>query len=154
MAHGSSSSGRQLREADGREALREHAARRAHEARTAYGSLIDEAAIMRMLADRAVVRYPTTIRFDAAPLQPGEFAYAEPQGDGPSLAYCVNVHPKFADRRDLLPMLIAYHIVRINYGDIATHEEAEIFGATLLGLDVNAYYDRLCLLADEIGQEG
>jgi len=139
--------------ADAREALLEHAARRAREARDAYGPGIDHATILRMLTDRAVVRYPTTIRYDAAALQPGEFAHAEPQGAGPALEYCLHVHPRFADQPDLLPLLISYHLVRINYGDVATHAEAETFGATLLGLDVDEYYERLCLLADGIGQE-
>ena len=38
----------------------------------------------------------------------------------------------------------------INYGDIATHEEAELFGATLLGLDQEHYYATLCKLADSL----
>ncbi len=35
----------------------------------------------------------------------------------------------------------AYHLVTVNYGDVATHEEAEVFGATLLDLDQDDYDD-------------
>jgi hypothetical protein len=36
----------------------------------------------------------------------------------------------------------------INYGSIVETPEAELYGATLLGLEVEAYYQALCELAD------
>ncbi len=47
-------------------------------------------------------------------------------------------------------MLIAYHLVVPNYGDIAGADEAELFGATLLGLEVHDYYQALCAASDEV----
>jgi hypothetical protein len=38
----------------------------------------------------------------------------------------------------------------VNYGEIVSHEEAELFGATLLGMDVEEYYRALCDLADGV----
>jgi hypothetical protein len=150
MTNEQTTTGRQLTAQDTRTALHEHAARRAAEARAAYGPVIDYATVLRMLDDRAVVRYPTTIAFDASPLEPGEFAHAERNQDGAEAGYCLCVHPTFKHREDVLPLLIAYHLVRINYGDVATHEDAEVFGAALLGMEVDDYYERLCTLADAI----
>lgn len=134
---------------DARIALRDHVVGRAREARRRYGA-VDWATMQRILTDSAVVRYPTEVRFDARPLEPGEFACAQPLGDTPAEGFRLFVHPAFAGRDDVLPALVAYHLVRVNYGEIATHEEAELFGATLLDLDREDYYRTLCALADSV----
>lgn len=127
-------------------------------ARLSHGMYIDAETILRMLDDRAVVRYPVEVRFDAEPLEPGEFAMPIAVGDHPSAGYCLFMHPCFEQQPEVWPLLIAYHIPSINYGDIVTHDEAEHFGATLIGLDAEAYYGALCELADSIpgapGQPG
>ena len=143
-----------LTEQDGRQSLHDHVVEKAAAARRKYGESLDYDAMLRLLADREVVRYPVAIRFDAEPLQPGEFAYAQPLGDRPSDGFCLCFHPCFQDRVDVLPLLMAYHLVRVNYGEIATYEEAELFGATLLGLDVDVYYETLCALVDSIPAGG
>ena len=135
---------------DAKQGLRDHVVDKATHARMKYGLYIDAETIMRMLDDRAVVRYPTGVRFDAGPLEPGEFAHALPLGEKPADGYCLFVHPHFEPQPENLPLLIAYHIVDINYGEIATSAEAELFGATLLGLEVDAYYQAVCALADSI----
>ncbi|RMF75546.1 MAG: hypothetical protein D6744_13335 [Planctomycetota bacterium] len=135
---------------DAREALSGHVRERAELARRRYGPRIDMAALERILDDREIVRYPVALRFDAEPLEPGEFAFAAQRGTHPSEGFDLFVHPHFRERVDVLPLLVAYHLVCVNYGDIVTHEQAECFGATLLGIDVDEYYERLCALADEI----
>lgn len=141
---------RHLTERDGRVALSDHVLERARKARERYGPFIDDAKIMRILDDREIVRYPVGVRFDSTPLQSGEFAYAMPLGEHPRDGFCLFIHSSFVEQRDLWPALIAYHIPPINYGDIADAEDCELFGATLLGLDVNAYYMLLCEVADSI----
>jgi hypothetical protein len=136
-------------EADGRRALRDHVVDRALAARARHGAPIDAAAFRRLLEDRELVRYPTTLEFSAAELRPGEFACALPAGERPADGFRLIVHPRFRGRDDLVPLLAAYHLVTVNYGDIASHEEAELFGAALLGLDVESYYRMLCGFADE-----
>ncbi|MHC4413787.1 MAG: hypothetical protein ACYS0G_00730 [Planctomycetota bacterium] len=131
-------------------AFREHLAGKAASARLRYGLYVDAESIVRMLDDRAVVRYPTSIRFDAAPLQPHEFAHTQPLGFDPSDGYCLFIHPHFERQPENWPLLIAYHIPAINYGDVVEAAHAELFGATLLGLDVETYYRALCELADSI----
>jgi hypothetical protein len=139
-----------LTEEDGRTALREHVAEKAMDARLRHGLLIDADQMVRVLDDRTVVRYPVGIRFDAEPLEPGEFAWPMPLGDSPSKGFCLFIHPYFEDQPEAWPLLIAYHIPSMNYGEIATHEEAEIFGATLLGLEQDEYYNALCELTDSM----
>ena len=142
--------GKKLTAQDAITALCDHVQSKADDARRSYGGRVDYTAILRMLSDRSVVRYPTELRFDAGPLEPGEFAYAHPLGEEPGAGFHLFVHPEFEDRPEILPLLIAYHLVSINYGEIATHEEAELFGATLLGLDAECYYEALCAAADSV----
>ena len=112
--------------------------------------MIDAEAVLRLLDDRTVVRYPTTVRFDSGPLQPGEFAYAAPLGERPEDGFCLYVHPMFRDRPDALPLLVSYHIPPINYGEIVACEDCEQFGAALMGLEPDWYYGLLCGLSDSI----
>jgi len=141
----------ELSENDGYEALRGHVVEKALAARRKHGPEIDAASLARLLADKEVVRFPTTLAFDASRLQPGEFAYAAANGLRPSAGFTLCVHPHFEHRPEALPLLVAYHIPTINYLDVVTNREAELFGAALLGLPVEDYYARLCALADELG---
>ncbi|MSR63914.1 MAG: hypothetical protein EXS08_15925 [Planctomycetes bacterium] len=141
-----------LTEEDGYEALRGHVVDKALAARRKYGPELDAAAILRLLADREVVRFPTELAFDASLLQDGEFAWAMPKGEHPSDGFTLIVHSRFEHRPEALPYLVAYHIPTINYLDVVTNREAELYGAALLGLEVDEYYRRLCALADELEQ--
>jgi len=142
-----------LTEEAGQVALRDHVEAKAYDARLKHGPLIDADAMTAILDDRSVVRYPVGIRFDAGPLAPGEFAWPQQLGDRPSAGYCLFLHPCFESQPEIWPLLVAYHIPSINYGEIVTENEAELFGATLLGMEVESYYQALCELSDAI-QEG
>lgn len=131
-------------------ALHDHIAAVASAAREEYGPHLDLDAIQKILEDRSVVRYPVTLKFDAAPLQTGEFAFPEPNGCHPSEGFTLFVHPRLESNSEAIPLLVAYQLVRINYGDVASHEEAEIFGSTLCGMDRDEYYERICTLADSL----
>ncbi len=142
-----------LTEHDGKTALRDHVRQKAMEARLSHGLHIDAEEALRILDDRAAVRYPVVVRFDAAPLEPGEFAWPMPVGDGPAAGFCLFIHPWFEEQPEAWPLLIAYHIPSINYGDIVAHEDAECYGATLVGLSTDEYYQALCELVDSIPEE-
>ena len=92
----------------------------------------------------------TRLEFDAEPLHNGEFAWARPEGDHPRDGFTMVVHPQFEQRQGDLPLLVAYHIASINYVDVVTHRECELYGAALLGRPVDDYYQRLCAMADEL----
>lgn len=134
--------------ADGQQSLRDHVRAKALEARAKFAGAIDRTGMFRLLEDRAVVRYPVGVRFDASPLRPGEFAFLESLGAHPAEGFCLFIHPLFEHADELLPLLIAYYIPSVNYGDVATHVEAELYGSTLLGLDAEEYYRLLCSAAD------
>jgi hypothetical protein len=139
-----------LTESDARLSLLDHMREKALAARQKYGPNINAAAIALMLEDRAFLRYPLRIDFDAATLEPGEFACLLPLGIHPSDGFSLCIHPAYQDRSDVWPSVIAYYIPSINYGEIAGPTEAECFGATLLGTPVEDYYQALCTLADAL----
>ena len=153
-AAGAAKTPNRLTESDGREALRDHLVARATEARLRHGLYIDADAIIRILDDRAVVRYPVGVRFDASPLEPGEFAWPMPLGEHPSEGFCLFIDPWFENQPDAWPLLIAYHLPSVSYGEIVSPEDAEAFAATLLGIDTETYYQALCELVDSIPVRG
>jgi hypothetical protein len=112
---------------------------------------IDAEVIVAMLADPDVLRYRASLIFDAGPLRPHEFACVQPVGFHASDGYAICLHPAFRDQPEMWPLLVAYHIPTINYGNIVDAAAAEVFGSTLIGLDRGAYYQALCELADSIG---
>jgi hypothetical protein len=80
-----------------------------------------------------------------------EFAYAQARSERPEDGFVIHVHPYFATQPDRVPYLVLYHLVTVNYGDCASAEDAEAFGASALGLSQEDYYQALCQMADEIG---
>lgn len=144
-------------EQDGRESLIGHAAERAAEARSVYGDSapgLRMARLAALLEDRRFVRHPVRIDFDGSALEAGEFAYPEALDDGnPAAGFVIHVHPEFAARPEAVPLLVAYQLVRVNYGEIAGPEAAELFGATLCGMAVDDYYAALCRHADSLSVE-
>lgn len=132
-------------------AFHDHLIQKAHAARLKYGLYIDAEVIVQMLSDSDVVRYPTTLHFDKSMLQPHEFGHAHPLGFHSADGFALFIHPAFARHSEALPLLVAYHIPSINYGRVVDAEGAELFGATLVGMEAEAYYQALCELADSIG---
>ncbi len=141
---------RQLTEQDARESMREHAAAKGQAVRAAYGPLLGWDRLLELLEDRAFVRYPCQIVFDAAPLQSGEVAWPRPSGDSPEDGFTIFVHPGLEDRPNLVPAVVLYQLVVVNYGAFVAEEDAEAFGAAALGMSVDDYYQMLCVLADEV----
>jgi hypothetical protein len=141
-------------EADGRQALRDHLLEKAAAARAHHPDLSSGSAALALLNDSSVTRYPTGLRFDASVLRPGEFAWAMPLGEHPRDGFCVFVHPLFEHRPETWATILAYYIPPINYGEIATPEDCEAFGAALLGIDPETYYETLCTLADSVPGAG
>lgn len=138
----------------GMRSLRDHAVAKALEVRAVYGPELDYATMLRALDDRRFVRYPVHVVFDAEPLQEDEFAFMHQLDADPKEGFVFYLHPHFRGRDADLPLLMAYHLVVVNYGEIAGIEEAERFGAALCGLPVEAYYERVCALADEVASGG
>jgi hypothetical protein len=141
---------KQLTVEDARLSLHAHVAAKGEEICRKYGPQIGWHELLRLLEDREFVRYPCEIRFDAAPLLSGEFAHPLPKGERPEAGFTLYVHPFFATQLAVVPFLVLYQLVLVNYGEFASPQDAEIFGAGALGLEPEDYYQKLCQLADQI----
>jgi hypothetical protein len=137
---------------DARQSLTDHVAEKGLEVREKYGSHIGWIELRQILDDRAVVRYPCEIAFDTTGLLDGEFAHPEPKSDDPEAGFVIHVHPIFMTRLDQVPLLVLYQLVAVNYGEFASAEDAETFGCHALGMTRDEYYDKVCMLADQLKQ--
>lgn len=142
---------KQLTAEDARLSMTAHVEAKGVEAYVKYGPNLDAGRLEALLADRALVRYPCRIVFDAAPLQPGEFAHPEQEGDSPEAGFTMFVHPCLAESRAPLAYAVLYQLVAVNYGEFASADDAETFGAAALGLTRDEYYEALCALSDQLG---
>ena len=97
------------------------------------------------------MRYPCEIVFDAAQLLPGEFAQPVQKGETPEEGFTMFVHPLFMAQLDLVPALVLYQLVALNYDVFASSDDAETFGAAALGLTRDEYYALICDAADQLG---
>ena len=141
----------QLTAEDARQSLNGHVAAKGREIRAKYGPHIGWKELLRILADRACVRYPCEIVFDAGSLEPGEFAHPAAKGERPEEGFTMYVHPFFMTQLEHVSGLVLYQLVLVNYGEFASADDAETFGAAALGISRNEYYQILCGLADQVG---
>ena len=132
-----------------RQSITEHVRAKGEEIHSRYPQL-GWAELLQVLDNRELVRYPCELGFEAAGLLPGEFAHAEPKGALPEAGFRMLVHPCFQADLERVPFLVLYHLVTVNYGDFASAEDAEVFGAAALGLSQEEYYGAVCKLADEL----
>ncbi len=140
----------QLTAADARQSLNSHVATRGAEINAKYGPHIGWKELLQILEDRACVRYPCPIVFDTAGLEPGEFAHPAPKGERPEDGFTMYVHPVFMTDLTRVPLLVLYQLVLVNYGEFASSDDAETFGAAAAGLSREDYYAQLCEMADEL----
>ena len=130
--------------------LNAHAAAKGAELRAQYGPAVGWDELQQVLKDRALVRYPTEIVFDAGPLLPGELAHPLAKGKRPEDGFTLCVQPFFATQLRRVVHAVLYQLVVVNYGGFASADDAETFGASALGLSKDAYYQALCEMADEL----
>jgi hypothetical protein len=142
---------KQLTAADARQSLTAHVAAKGAEIHEKYGPVIGWAQLQAILQDRACVRYPCELVFDASRLHPGEFAHPEPRGELPEEGFTLYVHPVYMTQLAEVPLLALYQLVAVNYGEFASADDAETFASHALGLPRDEYYQAVCGLADQLG---
>ncbi|KAB2643111.1 MAG: hypothetical protein DVB26_00575 [Verrucomicrobia bacterium] len=54
----------------------------------------------------------------------------------------------------LVPQLVLYELVVVNYGEFASSDDAEAFAAGALGVETDDCYNSLCRVADPLGGGG
>ena len=140
----------QLTPADARQSLNAHVAAKGAEIRLKFGPQIGWDQLQRICEDRSCVRYPCEIVFDESNLGPGELAHPDPKGARPEDGFSMAIRPAF--RTDLEGAVgpILYQLVLVNYGAFASPEDAEAFGAAVLGIEEEEFYQSLCRLADKV----
>ncbi len=135
---------------DARQSLTAHAGDKGAQVFEKYGPHIGWNELQLLLEDRMCVRYPCTIVFDTAGLHLGEMAHPEPLGENPEDGFKIFVHPLLMTRLKEVPAVVLYQLVLVNYGEFASAEDAEVFGAYALGMSKEDYYNLLCEIADQI----
>ena len=141
---------RQLTVHDARQSLNAHVRSKGAEIFEKYGPRIGWSELQRILKDDDCVRYPCEIVFDESGLQRGEMAHPVPKGAKPGDGFIMAVHPFFMTQLANVPVLVLYQLVLVNYGEFASSDDAEAFGAAALGMSKEAYYALLCNLADQL----
>lgn len=121
----------------------------AEEARARHGGL-RPGNLETFLADRDAVRRPTRLVLELGEMSPHQFAQPEPDIRSPD-GIMLYLRPELAGRPDLLVLAISYMIPVINYGEIITDHHCMAYGAALLGLDADTYYQRICDMAAHVG---
>jgi len=140
----------QLTATDARQSLNAHVAARGAELHAKYGPHVGWRELQQILEDRTCVRYPCDIVFDAGPLEPGEFAHPVAKGQRPEDGFTMYVHPLFLTQLPQVPYLVLYQLVLVNYGEFASANDAEAFGAAALGLPQQQYYQALCEITERL----
>lgn len=135
----------------GEDSLREHIAAQAVVAHQKYAPLTF-AKLGAFLADPECVRYPTRLVFELGEMEAHQFAQPglDPLESEPH-ARVLYLRPALRDRPDLALLAVAYMIPVINYGDLATDEHCVGYGATLLGMPEEEFYEAVCRMADCVG---
>jgi hypothetical protein len=142
----------QLTADDARQSLNAHVAAKGADIFEKYGPHIGWKELQEILKDENCVRYPCEVVFDAGPLEAGEFAYPVAKGEQPKDGFTMFVHPLFMTQLKWVPHLVLYQLVLVNYGEFASSDDAETFGASALGISRDDYYRILCALADQLPQ--
>jgi len=145
---------KQLTADDARQSLNCHVAVKGVEVFQKYGPQIGWKELQQIVRDGDCVRYPCEIVFESSELQPGEMAHPVPKGDRPEDGFTIYVHPIFMTQLAQVPAIVLYQLVLVNYGEFASSNDAETFGAAACGLEKDDYYDLLCSLADQLGSCG
>ncbi len=147
-----------------RESMNLHLRQKAQEIIDKYGAVNSLSVLMDVMSDRKFVRYPVQVIYDSKQVDAGLFIKTEmnmseqnhqPEEDDDYIkqaerSYDFFVHECFEGQPDKLLPLILYHLPSVNYGEIATFEDSEVFASALLQMSQDDYYQLVCDLADSI----
>lgn len=137
----------------GQDSLREHIAAQAVVAHHKYGPLTFDK-LDALLQDPECVRHPTRLVYEFGEMALHQFAQPDTDWRNTELdGRVLYLRPMLRDRPELVVLAVAYMIPLINYGPIINDEHCLGYGAALLGLLEEEYYDAICRLADFVGAE-
>lgn len=137
----------------GQQSLREHLVAQAIVAHQKHGPLTGDN-LDALLHDPDCLRHPVRLVFEFGEMAMHQFA--QPDIDWRNTEQegrVLYVRPLLQSRPDLLPLAVAYMVPLINYGDIITDYHCVLYGATLLGMMEEEFYQHVCSLSDMVGAE-
>lgn len=137
----------------GQQSLHEHLVAQAIVAHQKHGPITADN-LNALLQDPDCLRHSVRLVFEFGQMAMHQFAqpdidWRNTEQDGRVLY----LRPLLRERPDLLPLAVAYMIPVVNYGEIITDDHCRAYGATLLGMMEDEYYQQICALADFLGAE-
>lgn len=137
----------------GEDSLLTHLQHQAAEARARHGGL-RPGNLDTFLNDRDCLRYPTRLVLEFGEMSMHQFAQPDRdyRSDQPE-ARVLYLRPILGKRPDFIALAVSYMIPVLNYGQVITDEHCIEYGAALMGLDTDTYYQHICELADFVGAE-
>ncbi len=137
----------------GEDSLLNHLRHQAFQARERHGGL-RPGNLDAFLEDRECVRYPTRLALEYGGMGPHQFAHPDRdlQSEDQS-ARVLFLRPVLGKRPDYIALALSYMLPVINFGDIVDDEHCIEYGAALMGMDPEEYYDQICEIADFVGAE-
>jgi len=135
-----------------REGLENHIRMVAEKATSKYGAIVSIETFNKMLENREVVRFPSTLGFKEPADKDTPCARLDREGGGEDECFCITLHPRFRGRDEDVIALALYQFVKINYGKIAKEKEALLFGSLLLNIREDEYKQWIEKLENEINK--
>lgn len=101
------------------------------------------------LNDPSCIRIPTELIFDGYGMEMHQFASPEFVTIDGERRCILHVQPRYTIQPESIPYMVAYMAVAINYGTAATAALCETYGAIVMQLSEDAFYDAICRVADQ-----
>lgn len=138
----------------GEVALRKHLLAQAQVAHARHAP-VGGATLDALLRDRDCVRHAVRLEYDFGGMAVHQFAHAEPDRRDPcGSGVVLFLRPQLRGRPDLIILAVAYMIPVINYGESVVNDaHCVLYGATLLGMTEDEFYQSVCGLAEFVGAE-
>jgi hypothetical protein len=137
----------------GEDSLRDHIVAQAIVAHHKHGPLTF-AGLDALLTDLECLRHPTRLVFEFGEMASHQFAEpAVDQRDREQDGRVLYLRPLLRGHPDLVVLAVAYMIPVINYGDVVTDEHCLRYGATVLGMMEEEFYEAICQMAELVGAE-
>ncbi len=137
----------------GEESLRNHLVAQAVVAHQKHSGLSFEGLDI-LLTDPECLRHPTRLVFEFGEMAMHQFAQPDlDHRNQEQEGRVLYVRPILRQHPNLVVLAVAYMIPVINYGDVVSDEHCLLYGATLLGMMAEEFYQKICHLADVVGAE-
>ncbi len=138
----------------GEDSLKLRLKEQGQEARDKHG-ILSPSNLETILSDPDCVRYPTRLVLEFGEMAMHQFAHPDIDiRDETGRGRVIYLRPILGKRPDLLALAVSYMIPVINYGDqMIGDEHCQVYGASIMGMSEDVYYQAICELADYVGAE-